>query len=423
MSGHAESISACRACGSTRLEPVLDLGKTPLADRLLTRAMLDQAEPTFRLTVRFCTECTLMQIAETVSPETLFCEDYPYYSSFSPALLEHSRRNAEDLIARRRLGPSSLVVELASNDGYMLKNFRAAEIPVLGIDPADGPARAAQESGIPTLCTFFTQDLAKKLRGEGKRADVIIANNVLAHVPDLNGFVAGIATLLKEDGVAVIECPYVRDLVDHCEFDTIYHEHLCYYSVTALSKLFARHKLSLNDVARLSIHGGSLRLFVEPQARVGDSVRTLLAEEEKLGVTGLAYYADFARRVEHVRGALVKLLRTLKSEGKRLAAYGAAAKGATLINYCGIGTELIDFVVDRNTHKQGCFMPGKHLPISPVSRLVEEMPDAVLLLAWNFADEIVQQQAEYLSRGGMFIKPVPEPRLITAAGVSAGTVR
>jgi SAM-dependent methyltransferase len=414
---HAEIIQSCRACGSARLERVLDLGRTPLADRLLTAAMLEQPEPLFPLSVFFCADCTLMQIAETVPAETLFCEDYPYYSSFSPALLEHSRLNAEELIARRGLGPDSLVVELASNDGYMLKNFRAAEIPVLGIDPADGPARAAQEAGIETLCTFFTHDLARRLRDEGRRADVIIANNVLAHVPDLNGFVAGMATLLKDDGVAVIECPYVRDLIDHCEFDTIYHEHLCYYSVTALSRLFARHGLSLNDVTRLAIHGGSVRLYVERHDRVGQSVRTLLAEEEALGVTSIAYYADFARRVEHVRATLVGLLRSLKEEGKRIAAYGAAAKGATLINYCEIGPELIDFVVDRNTHKQGRFMPGRHIPISPVSRLVEEMPEYVLLLAWNFADEIVRQQGEYLSRGGTFIKPVPEPRLITARDV------
>jgi len=414
-----EIIQACRACGSTKLQRVLDLGETPLADRLLTRDMLNQPEPHYPLSVHYCADCSLLQIAETVSPETLFCEDYPYYSSFSPALLEHSRRNAEDLIERRRLGPESLVVELASNDGYMLKNFAAAEIPVLGIDPADGPARAAQEAGIETLCTFFTRELAEKLCGEGRRADVIIANNVLAHVPDLNGFVAGIATLLHDDGVAVIECPYVRDLIDHCEFDTIYHEHLCYYSVTALSKLFARHGLSLNEVVRLPIHGGSLRLYVEPQVRVGASVQTLLAEEEKLGMTSFAYYKDFANRVKHVRAALTELLGSLKAEGKRIAAYGAAAKGATLINYCGIGGEFIDFVVDRNTHKQGCFMPGKHLPISPVTRLMDEVPDYVLLLAWNFADEIAQQQAEYLARGGTFIKPVPEPKLIRHADVAA----
>jgi SAM-dependent methyltransferase len=414
-----EIIQACRACGGTDLHAVLDLGNTPLADRLLTGAMLDQPEPIYPLSVCMCATCSLMQIAETVAPEQLFCEDYPYYSSFSPALLEHSRQNAEELIATRQLGADSLVVELASNDGYMLKNFQAAGIPVLGIDPAEGPANTARSAGIETMCTFFTRDLAQLLRDDGKTADVIIANNVLAHVPDLNGFVAGIATLLKDDGVAVIECPYVRDLIDHCEFDTIYHEHLCYFSVTALSRLFARHGLSLNHVKRLTIHGGSLRLFVEKTGPVGPVVEQLLAEERELGMAQPGYYKDFAKRVDHIHRELPAMLRGFRSAGKRIAAYGAAAKGATLINSCNIGTDLVEYVVDRNTHKQGCHMPGMHQPIFPVERLVETMPDYVLLLAWNFADEIAEQQAEYLQRGGTFIKPVPTPTLITHADVAA----
>jgi SAM-dependent methyltransferase len=404
--------AACRSCGATRLHQVLSLGETPLADRLLTKETLSRPEPRYPLTVVFCPDCSLMQIAETVSPEELFCDNYPYYSSFSPALLEHSRENAEGLIASRKLGPDSLVVELASNDGYMLKNFKARGIPVLGIDPADGPAGAAQKAGIETMCTFFTCDLARKLRDEGRAADVIIANNVLAHVPDLNGFVEGIGILLKEDGVAVIECPYVKDLIEHCEFDTIYHEHLCYYSVTALDNLFRRHGLFLNDVKRLAIHGGSLRLFVQRREAVSPAVRDLLDIEKKERLTDFGYYRDFATRVQEVRDALLDLLGRLNRDGKRIAAYGAAAKGATLINYVGIGQDLVEFVVDRNTHKQGCFMPGQHQPIHSVERLVEDMPDYVLLLAWNFADEIIRQQAEYLERGGVFIKPVPTPRLI-----------
>lgn len=406
------SAPDCRSCGDAGLAPVLFLGKTPLADRLLTEPMLSESEPMFPLTLHFCATCGLVQIAECVEPEQLYCEDYPYYSSFSDALLRHSRDNVEELIERRRLGHNSLAVELASNDGYLLKNFIEHGIPVLGIDPAEGPAKAAEKAGVETMCVFFTESLAEELASAGRRADVIIANNVLAHVPDLNGFVAGIGVLLKEDGVAVIEVPYVKDLIDHCEFDTIYHEHLCYFSVTALQRLFARHSLSLNDVRRLPIHGGSLRLYVGHREEVSPAVQALLAEERASGVDQIDYYKDFAQRVERIRESLLELLRGLKADGKRVAAYGAAAKGATLINYVGIDTGLIDFVVDRNTHKHGRYMPGQHLPIFPVERLVSERPDYCLLLAWNFADEIMNQQAEYIRRGGRFIVPVPRPRIL-----------
>lgn len=405
---------ACRSCSKTGLEPFLALGETPLADRLITPANLSKPEPRHSLSVHFCPHCALVQIVETVPPEVLFCDDYPYYSSVSDALARHSRQNAEELIQRRGLGPQNLVVELASNDGYLLRYFVERGVPVLGIDPAEGPAKVARERGIETLCTFFTTDLARELRSQGKQADVILGNNVLAHVADLNGFVAGIKVLLGDRGIAVIEVPYVRDLIDHCEFDTIYHEHLCYYSVTALTHLFKRHGLSLNEVRRVTIHGGSLRLFIEHEENVGPSVVRLLDEERSLGVDTIGYYRDFAGRVERLREDLLGLLRGIKREGGRLAAYGAAAKGATMINYVGIGTDLVEYVVDRNIHKHGCYMPGMHLPIHGVDRLVEDMPDFVLLLAWNFADEIMQQQQEYIRRGGRFIIPVPHPRVAPA---------
>lgn len=404
--------TGCRSCGHTGLQLFLDLGVTPLADRLLTEKQLAEHEPVFPLQVAFCPHCTLMQILETVPPETLFGEEYPYYSSFSDALLRHSRENVEDVIARRKLDGSSFVIELASNDGYLLRNYVEHGIPVLGIDPADGPAKAAVKAGVPTLNTFFTEDLAIRLCEEGRRADVIHGNNVLAHVADTNGFVAGIGRLLKETGVAVIEVPYAKDLIDHCEFDTIYHEHLCYFSVTALDKLFRRHGLFLNDIQRLAIHGGSLRLFVERRENVGLAVRDLLALERAEGVDSFRYYQDFSSKVSGLKQDLMGLLRQLKSEGKSIACYGAAAKGATLINYMGIGPEIVDFVVDRNVHKQGCFMPGQHVPILPVEELLRKKPDYTLMLSWNFANEILAQQAEYRNAGGRFIIPIPEPRIV-----------
>ena len=337
---------------------------------------------------------------------------YPYYSSFSDALLRHSSDNVDELVARFDIGPDDLVVEVASNDGYLLKNYAAKGIPVLGIDPAAGPAAKAEEIGIKTLVEFFDGDLAAKLANNGQSASIIHANNVLAHVADTNGFVAAMARLLNDDGVIVIEVPYVKNLIDQVEFDTIYHEHLCYFSVLALDKLFRRHGLYLNNVRQLPIHGGSLRLFVQKREQTGQSVIDMLADERDAGLDKLDYFSDFADRVVELKQKLLALLSQLQESGKTIAAYGAAAKGSTLINYVGIDAGTVDFVVDRNTHKHGLYMPGKHLPVLPTEALLERMPDYALILAWNFAEEIRAQQADYVSRGGKFIVPVPEPVIL-----------
>jgi SAM-dependent methyltransferase len=395
---------------------VLSLGRTPLANALLTREQLAQPEPRYPLDLAFCPACTLVQITKTVPPAELF-SDYLYFSSFSDTMLRHAQSLVARLITERRLGPQSLVVEIASNDGYLLQNYKQAAVPVLGIEPAANIAREAEKRGIPTLVEFFGQELAAQLSAEGRRADVVHAHNVLAHVADVNGFVEGIAVLLKPEGVAVIEAPYLKDLLDHCEFDTIYHEHLCYFSLTALDNLFRRHHLFINDVERVAIHGGSLRVTVGksphpalPQ-RGRENVRRLLAEEKAWGVDRFATYRDFGARVEALKATLTTMLAGFKRRGDRIAAYGAAAKGSTLLNYFGIGRETLDFVVDRSPYKQGRFMPGVHLPILPTERLVEEMPDEVLLLTWNFADEILEQQRTYRQLGGRFIIPVPEVRV------------
>ena len=403
---------SCRSCGHTVLLQVLNLGCVPLANALLTNRQLREREDRFPLELYFCPQCALAQIGETVPPERLF-RDYTYASSVSDTMVEHARTLVEALIERYDLGATSRVIEIASNDGYLLQFYKARGIPVLGIEPAANIAQLAIKKGISTLIEFFDEGLARRLAAGGQFADVIHAHNVFAHVPDPNTFVGGIKQVLKPDGVAVIEAPYVRDLINKLEFDTIYHEHFSYYSVSSVEALCRRHGLMIRDVELLPIHGGSLRLFVTHEGgQVSAHVAELLAKEKAEGLLTFGYYRDFADRVARLKQQLLALLQRLQNAGHRIAAYGASAKGSTLMNAFGVDRRLIEFVVDRSQLKQGRFTPGNHLPILPPDALLERRADYVLLLTWNFAAEILSQQAEFRRRGGKFILPVPEVTVV-----------
>jgi C-methyltransferase C-terminal domain/Methyltransferase domain/Putative zinc binding domain len=402
-------ITTCRSCGGGALHDVLSLGSTPVANTL---PFPDQVETddSYPLMIVMCETCSLVQLGVALAADEIFTDHYPYFSSVSSGLVAHAKAHADTLLADRKLGPNSLVVEVASNDGYLLKNFVAAGVPVLGIDPSPGPAAAAEAVGVPTLIEFFGEDLAKKIRAERGAADVITANNVLAHVPHLNDVVAGFAALLADDGVVTIENPYVRIMIDNLVFDTIYHEHYCYFSCTAINHLARRNGLFLNDVEFLpDIHGGSLRWSLQKFEQPTDRCLEYLRDEAELGINDPSYYEKFTARVEQAGADLRALLMQLAAEGKRVVAYGAAAKGATLLNSQKIGRDLVEYVVDLNPHKQGRAIPGCRIPIYAPDRLATDSPDYLLLLAWNYKAEIRVQQQAYLAGGGKFIIPLPTP--------------
>lgn len=402
----------CISCKHAGLEPILDLGLMPRSDGLLEETALGQQESLVPLRLGFCPECTLVQLLETRPAEEMFGDDYVYFSSFSEDLLSHSRKNALELIDSRKLGSDSLVVEIASNDGYMLQNFKEKGVNVLGIDPASQPAAAARKKGIDTVVDFFGTRVATAQREARGGAAVIIANNVVAHVADQNDLVKGMEIMLADDGQVVVEFPYVRDLIDFIEFDTIYHEHLCYFSAGSAKVLFERNGLFLNDVRRVPIHGGSLRLFFGKTNVPTSAVAEILKEERDLGLNRYEYYADFGSRVRAFRSAARKLVSDIRGAGKRIVAYGAAAKGTIMLNYLDLDKGAIDYALDKNVHKQGKYMPGVRVRIDDPSRLETDKPDYIMILPWNFRDEIVRQQQDFLKSGGKFIVPIPSLEIV-----------
>jgi SAM-dependent methyltransferase len=408
------AVTGCRACGGRLTVTMADLGLQPASNAFI--ASLDSArdEKRYPLRAKVCEVCKLVQLDYDVPPQELFA-DYVYFSSYSDEWLKHAKEYCG--MARRRfaLDSDSLVVELASNDGYLLKNFIDMGVPVLGIDPSGTVAAAAEKIGVPTLVKFFGESLARDLAVQGRRADLIVGNNVLAHVPDLNDFVAGIALLLKPRGTATIEFPHLLELIEHVEFDTIYHEHYSYISLYAIEQVFRRHGLKVYDAERLSTHGGSLRVFAAHSNRADLSDSALLlqvrAQEQAAGLHDLPTYLRFAERVENCRRSLLAFLAAAKREGRTVAAYGAAAKGNTLLNYCAVTPADIAQVADRNPHKQSKFLPGTHIPVVSPEALLRSKPDYVLILPWNLQEEIRGQLREIEQWGGRFVTPVPVVRI------------
>jgi SAM-dependent methyltransferase len=427
----------CRFCDAPLSRVFVDLGVSPLANSYLEPEDLDRPETFYPLKAYLCEECFLVQLPEAARPEEIFI-DYAYFSSYSASWVEHARRYAEMAIARFRLTPESLVVEVASNDGYLLRHFRERGVPVLGIEPAANVARAAEAAGIPTRNEFLTLETARALAAEGVRADLLVGNNVLAHVPALNDFVAALAALLAPEGVATLEFPHLLRLMAEHQFDTIYHEHFSYFSFHTVRQVLGAHGLAVVDVEELPTHGGSLRIFARhgggtaPPPRSfafaqddeagrmeelpdrddeAGRVADVLAREREAGLLEPATYDAFEERVRATKRRLLRFLLEARERGERVAGYGAPAKGNTLLNYCGVGPDLVAFTVDRSPHKQGRYLPGTRIPIAAPDRLREERPDYVLILPWNLTDEIVEQMADVRAWGGRFVVAIPEVRV------------
>jgi hypothetical protein len=409
------SASHCRFCSTSLTDTVVDLGMSPLCESFLSTEQLDRRESFYPLRVEVCRSCFLVQVGEYVSEKEIFTE-YAYFSSFSSSWLKHCEDYVGMISERLALGPSSFVVELASNDGYLLQYFVKRGIPCLGIEPAANVAKVAIERGVDTQVSFFDAQLGKKMRSEGRQADLVLGCNVLAQIPDLNSFIAGIPEILKPAGTITFEFPHLMRLLEGNQFDTIYHEHYSYFSLITIEQIFARHGLTIFDVEELWTHGGSLRIFARHAA---DSSRpptarllALREREEAAGYRHIDTYTSFEGRVRETKRKLLELLITAKRQGKRVAGYGAPGKGNTLLNYCGIRTDFVDYTVDKNPYKHGKFLPGTHIPIFDTSHIYETKPDLILILPWNFKDEIMTQLAGVREWGAKFIVPIPEATIV-----------
>ncbi|MGH7307137.1 MAG: methyltransferase domain-containing protein [Candidatus Rokuibacteriota bacterium] len=410
------SAGPCRSCGAELEHTFCDLGMSPLSNAFLTAEQLKQMEPYYPLHAYLCGSCFLVQLKEVETPQRIFAEDYAYFSSYSQTWLDHARAYTDLVCERFGLGPGSFVVEVASNDGYLLQYFRRRDVPVLGIEPAENCARVAQQAGIPTLVRFFGAELAGELAAQGRSADLLVGNNVLAHVPSLNDFVRGLAILLKPRGIITMEFPHLLNLIREIQFDTIYHEHVSYFSLCTVEQVFARQRLRLFDVERLPTHGGSLRIYA---AHADDAtkpatgrVAQLRDEEIAFGITDVKTYLSFSDQVQRTKRKLLEFLVEAKDAGRTIVAYGAPAKGNTLLNYCGVRTDFVDYAVDRSPQKQGRFLPGTHIPVLHPDHIRKTRPDYLLVLPWNIKDEVMAQMAHVREWGARFVIPIPEVRVL-----------
>jgi len=403
----------CRNCNNSLTRTFIDLIASPLANSYLTTEELNKGEYFYPLHAFICESCFLVQLPVFEPPEKIF-SDYAYFSSFSESWLNHAKQYTEMVIERFHLNENSFVLEIASNDGYLLQYFKEKNIPVIGIEPASNVAEAAIKKGIPTLIKFFNTQTAKELASDGRMADLIIGNNVLAHVPDLNDFVKGLKMVLKPNGLITMEFPHLLRLIEDNQFDTIYHEHFSYFSFITVEKVFNKYGLTIFDVEEIPTHGGSLRIYVchsDSPFEIAERVKELLNREEKIGMNDMAYYQSFSERVKKTKRDILKFLIELKERGCSIAAYGAPAKGNTLLNYCGIGTDFIEYTVDRNPHKQGMFLPGSRIPIYHPDRIKETRPDYLIILPWNLKEEIMDQCSYIREWGGKFVVLIPEIRV------------